>query len=64
MNILGAPKYLIARVIRTDGLLIHEFNYSEKLDGTKYFEAWCDRNLFNIERVENSDKEVITYWVS
>ena len=53
-----------ARVIRTDGLFIKEFNYDERQKGTAFFEKWINSNMFNIEGVENDKNQFITYWVS
>lgn len=60
----STPSVIWARVIRTDGMFIKEFNYDERCKGTKYFEKWINDNMFNIEGIDDSDKNFVTYWVS
>ena len=59
----GEPKFMIARVNRTDGMFIKDFKYEERLKGEDYFKKWIDEHYFNIEVVDN-DQHTITYWVS
>jgi len=61
---LSYPRILSARVIRIDGLYIHDFTFDELCKGRKYFEKWINDNLFNLEGVDDRDKQSITYWVS
>lgn len=57
------PSYREVRVIRTDGLFIKSFEYSELCHGKDYFSKWCDKNYFNIEGIEENHG-TLTYWVS
>lgn len=53
--------FAFVRVVRTDGLFIHEFPLSDLYHNREFFDKWCDKELFNIERVEERDNGLIYF---